>query len=443
MGKSNAAMKEYVGRKERFADLFNYFLFQGELVIRPEDLEPVDGESDIIINDKGEKEQEIHRYRDITMRWKYGCNFTILACENQQKVHYAMPVRNMFYDSLSYVEQIKSLWKEKKGKKVTPEEYLSRFCKEDKLFPVITIVMYYGLEEWDASQDLYGMFQIDERFQNNQTLQQYISNYKINLIDVGNLESVEKFRTDLQIIFGMLQYRSNTESLLEYVKENEDFFRHMDKETFRAVREFLHSEKKSKKVLAEVECDEEEKVDMCKALDDLYKMGEEKGEKIGYERGKEETEQKMRGTLGEEKLLIARKLLDKLDVSSIADVITMGIALSVKSNLGVSPVSSIPYTVTCVWGIEMGKATILFHCVLVLFQAVLLRKNFEIKNLLQVIVGIVFGYFTTFCNWGVSFLPTPENIVIRLCMMLLSTVFIAFGIFWYMPANIMPLAGSI
>ena len=50
MGKSNAAMKEYVGRKERFADLFNYFLFQGELVIRPEDLEPVDGESDIIIN---------------------------------------------------------------------------------------------------------------------------------------------------------------------------------------------------------------------------------------------------------------------------------------------------------------------------------------------------------------------------------------------------------
>lgn len=123
-------------------------------------------------------------------------------------------------------------------------------------------------------------------------------------------------------------------------------------------------------------------------------------------------------------------------------VMTMGIALSVKSNLGVSPVSSIPYTVTCVWGIEMGKATILFHCVLVLFQAVLLRKNFEIKNLLQVIVGIVFGYFTTFCNWGVSFLPTPENIVIRLCMMLLSTVFIAFGIFWYMPANIMPLAGE-
>lgn len=36
-------------------------------------------------------------------------------------------------------------------------------------------------------------------------------------------------------------------------------------------------------------------------------------------------------------------------------LMTIGIAISVKSNLGVSPVSSIPYTMTCVWGIEMGK----------------------------------------------------------------------------------------
>ena len=35
-------------------------------------------------------------------------------------------------------------------------------------------------------------------------------------------------------------------------------------------------------------------------------------------------------------------------------IMTIGIALSVKSNLGVSPVSSIPYTMTCIWGIEMS-----------------------------------------------------------------------------------------
>ena len=123
-------------------------------------------------------------------------------------------------------------------------------------------------------------------------------------------------------------------------------------------------------------------------------------------------------------------------------VMTIGIALSVKSNLGVSPVSSIPYTITCVWGIEMGKATILFHIVLVLIQILLLRKKFKLVQLSQVLVGIVFGYFTTFCNYMVSFLPTPDNLVIRVLMVLASTVFVAFGIFLYLPANLIPLAGE-
>lgn len=123
-------------------------------------------------------------------------------------------------------------------------------------------------------------------------------------------------------------------------------------------------------------------------------------------------------------------------------IMTIGIAVSVKSNLGVSPVSSIPYTITCVWGIEMGKATILFHCALVVIQIILMRRNFKIKNLLQIVIGIVFGYFTTFCNYCVSFLPTPENLIIRLVMVLVSAVLVAFGIFLYVPVDIMPLAGE-
>lgn len=123
-------------------------------------------------------------------------------------------------------------------------------------------------------------------------------------------------------------------------------------------------------------------------------------------------------------------------------IMTAGIAISVKSNLGVSPVSSIPYTLTLCWGIEMGKATILFHCVLVLLQILILRKSFKLKSLLQVPVGIVFGCFTTFCNYLMTFAPTPHNIAVRICMILISTVLVAVGIFFYLPANIMPLAGE-
>ena len=123
-------------------------------------------------------------------------------------------------------------------------------------------------------------------------------------------------------------------------------------------------------------------------------------------------------------------------------IMTIGIALSVKSNLGVSPVSSIPYTMTCVWGIEMGKATLKFHAALVLIQILLLRKRFKPINLLQVVVGIVFGYFTTFCNYLATFLPSTDNIAMRIVLMLVSTVFIAVGIFFYLPANLIPLAGE-
>lgn len=123
-------------------------------------------------------------------------------------------------------------------------------------------------------------------------------------------------------------------------------------------------------------------------------------------------------------------------------VMTIGIALSVKSDLGVSPVSSIPYTITCVWGLEMGKATILFHIALVLLQLLLLRKDFKPVQLLQVPVGVIFGYFTTFCNYMVSFFPSPESLPIRLLMLLASAACIAFGIFLYLPSELIPLAGE-
>ena len=47
---------------------------------------------------------------------------------------------------------------------------------------------------------------------------------------------------------------------------------------------------------------------------------------------------------------------------------SVGIAFSVKSDLGVSPVSTIPYTMTLILGIEMGKATIIFHIALIFVQ---------------------------------------------------------------------------
>lgn len=111
MGKSAAIMAQWLGVPTRFADFYNGNVFEGDVVIHPEELEPAKGESHKIEEDKNNNQQEVHRYRDILMHWKkYGINLAILAIENQRNIHLAMPVRNMMYDSLSYQEQIDFRW---------------------------------------------------------------------------------------------------------------------------------------------------------------------------------------------------------------------------------------------------------------------------------------------------------------------------------------------
>lgn len=123
-------------------------------------------------------------------------------------------------------------------------------------------------------------------------------------------------------------------------------------------------------------------------------------------------------------------------------LMTIGISFSIKADLGVSPVSSIPYTVTLITGIEMGKATILFHIVLILLQIIILKKDFKMISLTQLVVAVMFGYFTTFSNYLMTFLPAPEDFVLRLFFLLISIVFVAIGIFLYLPPDVMPLAGE-
>lgn len=121
-------------------------------------------------------------------------------------------------------------------------------------------------------------------------------------------------------------------------------------------------------------------------------------------------------------------------------IMTLGVAISVRADLGVSTISSIPYTMTCVAGIDLGIATMIFSVVMVLIQIVLLRKDYKLINLLQLPVGILFGMFLTFCCNLTVYMPEPSNIIIQLAMTLVSTVLVAIGVFLYVPAGFIPLA---
>ena len=296
MGKADIAVNHWLSDNERFADLFNGAIFEGERVVLPDELENQERESDIIISGKTGSPESRSKYRDIVKRWRKGPELAVLACESQRKIHYAMPVRNMLYDSLTYTEQIRMRWKthEKERKKkectsggidrnqsVTTDEYLSRFHKTDKIYPVITLVFYYGLRQWDGPRDIYGMFETEGE-ETRRILDRCVPNYRLNLLDAGDISSPEQFHSDLQQIFGMLKYRGDKEKLQTYMQHNREYFGNIDIETYQAIREFLHSEKMLKSMPVS---EQEVKIDMCQALEDLYKDGVKDGKLEGLREG--------------------------------------------------------------------------------------------------------------------------------------------------------------
>ncbi len=75
-------------------------------------------------------------------------------------------------------------------------------------------------------------------------------------------------------------------------------------------------------------------------------------------------------------------------------VLALGIALSVKADMGVSPVSSAPYVLSRITGLSLGTATIIVYLFCMALQAAILRRDYRLKNLFQIAVSFLFGYFT-------------------------------------------------
>ena len=120
-------------------------------------------------------------------------------------------------------------------------------------------------------------------------------------------------------------------------------------------------------------------------------------------------------------------------------LMSFGVVVSVISDLGVTPISSIPYTITVVSGMDFGVATMIFSVLMVLLQILILRKNYKIVNLLQLPIGLVFGAFLTFCGLITAGIPTPDSFVLKIFLILLSTVFVAVGVFLYVSPGFVPL----
>ena len=119
-----------------------------------------------------------------------------------------------------------------------------------------------------------------------------------------------------------------------------------------------------------------------------------------------------------------------------------GVAFSIKSTFGTTPISSIAYSLALCTGIDIGITTFIFNAALVFIQMIILRSKFKAKRLLQFINCVLFGYFTNVTLYIVYSLNIPNNLFINIVLIFLSIFLIALGIFIYMPADIAPLPGE-
>ena len=131
MAKVDKVLQEYWDDGEKFADLFNAKLFGGERKILPEKLSEVDSRGISTVIGKNEKVSS-PIYRDLVKVAKvyheYGVELVILGLENQEHIHYAMPMRVMGYDYSEYKKQYRRNAKKykKNSKGLTKDEFLSR-----------------------------------------------------------------------------------------------------------------------------------------------------------------------------------------------------------------------------------------------------------------------------------------------------------------------------
>ena len=201
--KPDSADKVYWRQNETFADLFNAYLYNGEQVIKSEELEELDTDASDVV-EIGEVKESIRGARDvIKIAKKYnGVEYVLLAIENQEGIHYAMPIRVMGYDHYSYNKQYndrKNYYK-KNDIKLKDDEFLSGIRKTDKFLPVITLVLYYGEKEWDGPRSLYDMLVIPDR------IKHFVGNYPINIIQMKDNDLVlhNQYNVDLFKIMSII-----------------------------------------------------------------------------------------------------------------------------------------------------------------------------------------------------------------------------------------------
>lgn len=108
-------------------------------------------------------------------------------------------------------------------------------------------------------------------------------------------------------------------------------------------------------------------------------------------------------------------------------IISLGASLSIKANLGTSPLICLPYVSSLITKLTVGEVMFVFTLIFILIQVALLRGDFEKRQYLQLVIGTIFSFFVDFSLMLVDFI-NPVGYVSQMALLLFSCLVVAFGV---------------
>ncbi len=303
MGERDILEKKYLQNSKRFADAFNYYIYKGKQVINPDDLKEI-GTEELAVPYGNNAKEPVQRIRDVAKTWEilhamadYKAIYVILAAETQDRVHYAAPVKDGLCDFLNYAKQVTEAKKSYKKFSDTGDdkiyissaEYLSGFRKDDHLVPVVTLMIYFGSEEWDGPMSIHDMFEPEIR--KDELLMNVIPDYKLNLLTPNDIpdEDFDSFKSELGAAMYFLK-KQNEGKMSDWIYDFNKRFGVVERDTAELITELSRTKLPINKVV-----EENGGVDMCKAfersMEDAIETGRIEGRTEGRTEGKAEGQQ--------------------------------------------------------------------------------------------------------------------------------------------------------
>jgi len=119
----------------------------------------------------------------------------------------------------------------------------------------------------------------------------------------------------------------------------------------------------------------------------------------------------------------------------------LGISLATKAGLGTSPISSAPYVLSFIFPMSFGQTTFIVNLIMLIGQIIILKKDFQKVQFLQIVISFALGSFIDFFMSILTYL-NPTNYFSQIIVLLLGCVFIGLGISIQVLANVIMLSGE-